>query len=68
MGAVGSVAEPPGRPGLAIGHGKGCRETGGLALDQDGIAPGRLADHGDEGLKDDAARGQRARFGHGGFL
>ena len=67
MGAIGSVAEPPGRLGLARG-GKGSRETGGLALDHDGIVPGRLADHGDEGLKDDAARGQRARFGHGGFL
>ena len=50
MEMEGSVAEPPGRPGLTIvGCGDGRCEVSRIALDHDGIAHGRLVDDGDTG-------------------
>ena len=50
MEAIGSVAEPPRRPGLTIvGCGDGRGEIGRIAFDHDGIAHERLVDDGDTG-------------------
>lgn len=76
-----SVAEPPGWPGLAIvGGGDGFRKVAGIAFDQGWIAHRRFVDdsdannetvfdldvNGHELLEDDAARGGRVGFNHGG--